>query len=491
MDQMNHIKQYFAFSFIALACLSSLGYGQNATSNIQGLAKLSVDAANPTNPVAVGDNDSRVNLYKNIVSFGAKGDGATDNTAALQNAINAGFAMMLPEGTFNFSGTLTLKKDSIIMGVGKKSILRYTGTGAALREPIGSYSGGYDNLKLMNFTLTTNSASQSGIELTNNYQVTISGVFIDGATVGFRTAGLHIIGGTNATNSAIIRVIDGEIWLCVGDGIRISGPGGAAGLWIERNHITGNGLGINQVLPQGAWPSTNIHINNNVIEANYQGAIRAQVLYASSIRGNYFENIDGSNATMVRIGENGYAQGLDISENLFGGKKAEFNIDMNGPADISGAIRNNVFAGASVSAIRVNMARSLVIENNTLETATVPKLVTLGANAKSVWIKDQNGSSYLAGSSAAQPNLTLGGSLVLGSQASVVGAAGVVESRSANGSAYASHTALAFRQSTGPSWTSGAGSPSGTCKLGSLYSRTDGGVKSTLYICEPTGWVGK
>lgn len=323
--------------------------------------------------------------------------------------------------------------------------------------------------------------------------MTINGVFIDGATVGFRTAGIHIIGGTKATNSAIIRVIDGEIWLCVGDGIRISGPGGAVGLWIERNHITGNDLGVNQVIPQGAWPSTNIHINNNnnVIEANYQGAIQAQVLYASSIRGNYFENIDGSNATMVRIAENGYAQRLDISENLFGGKKAQFNIDMNGPADVTGTIRNNVIAGASVSAIRVNTARGLVIENNTLETGTVPKLVTLGANAKSVWVMDQNGGSYQASASTAQPNLTLGCALVLGTQASVIGAGGAVESRAANGAAYATHTALAFRQSAGPSWASGAGARTGTCKLGSLYSRTDGGVKSTLYICEPSGWVGK
>jgi hypothetical protein len=487
----NKIKQAVAGSLFALICFTSLVYGQSATSAIPGIAKLSVDAANSSSPIAVGDNDARVNQYKNIISFGAKNDGTTDNTMALQSAINAGFAVMVPEGIFNFSGTLTLKKDSIIVGVGKKSILRYTGAGAAMREPVGSYSGGYDNLKLMNFTLTTNSASLSGIELTNNYQVTINGVFIDGATVGFRTAGIHIIGGTNATNSAIIRVTDGEIWLCVGDGIRISGPGGAAGLWIERNHITGNGLGVNQVIPQGAWPSTNIHINNNVIEANYQGAIQAQVLYASSIRGNYFENIDGSNATMVRIAENGYAQGVDISENLFGGKKAQFNIDMNGPADVTGTIRNNVFAGASVSAIRVNTARGLVIENNTLETGTVPKLVTLGANAKSVWIMDQNGGSYQASASTAQPNLTLGGALVLGTQASVIGAGGAVESRAANGAAYAAHTALAFRQSAGPSWASGAGAPTGTCKLGSLYSRTDGGVKSTLYICEPSGWVGK
>ncbi|HMD99572.1 MAG TPA: hypothetical protein VKM93_19865 [Terriglobia bacterium] len=46
---------------------------------------------------------------------------------------------------------------------------------------------------------------------------------------------------------------------------------------------------------------------------------------------------------------------------------------------------------------------------------------------------------------------------------------------------------------TNVSWTLGAGAPSGACAVGSLYSRTDGGPGSTLYVCEgPSGtWAGK
>ena len=88
----------------------------------------------------------------------------------------------------------------------------------AMREPQGAYQGGYDNLKLMNFTLTTNSSSQTGIELTNNYQVTMSGVFIDGATMGSHwlvkfgkpvdaaTAQRH-----KASIQSILNRIDGEM----------------------------------------------------------------------------------------------------------------------------------------------------------------------------------------------------------------------------------------------------------------------------------------
>lgn len=480
---------------VAIVCSllfsSSWGLAQDASSHNKGLTKLTAEPANPSEPIAAGDNDPRLNVYRNIVALGAIGDGATDNSAALQKAINSGHAVMIPEGKFHFSQTLTLKKDSIIVGVGRKSVLCYTGAGAALQEPVGSYTGGYDNLKLINFTLTTNSASQAGIELTNNYQVTLSGLFIDGALNGFRTAGIHIIGSTPYTNSAIVRIVDGEIWFCAGDGIRISGPGGGAGIWIERNHVSGNAIGVNQIIPEGRYPATNFQIKNNVIEGNTQGAIQAEVLHASSITGNYFENSDGNSTVPVRIANRGYAQGLNISENLFGGKGAPYNIDMNGPADVTGVIANNMFGGASVAAIRANNARGLVIENNTLEPGTVPTVVILGAGSRSVWIKDFNNASYVSGAGSTQPNLTVGGRVIVGGSASLKGNGNMLETRTGDGNAYAPHAALYFKQAAGPTWTSGAAMPAGACATGSLFTRTNGGSKTTLYVCEGGVWVGK
>jgi hypothetical protein len=46
---------------------------------------------------------------------------------------------------------------------------------------------------------------------------------------------------------------------------------------------------------------------------------------------------------------------------------------------------------------------------------------------------------------------------------------------------------------SGPTWTSGMGAPTSACVVGSIYSRSDGGAGSTLYVCEgPSGsWSGK
>lgn len=40
-------------------------------------------------------------------------------------------------------------------------------------------------------------------------------------------------------------------------------------------------------------------------------------------------------------------------------------------------------------------------------------------------------------------------------------------------------------------WTQGAGAPVGACTTGSLYSRTDGGAATSLYVCESSAWVAK
>jgi hypothetical protein len=68
------------------------------------------------------------NEYINVKTYGAVGDGVTDDTAAIQNAINAnaGKSIFFPQGTYDISGTLTITSaDTLLVGTGySTSIIR-------------------------------------------------------------------------------------------------------------------------------------------------------------------------------------------------------------------------------------------------------------------------------------------------------------------------------------------------------------------------------
>jgi hypothetical protein len=49
--------------------------------------------------------------YKNVRDFGARGDGETDDTAAIQAAVNQGGNIVFPSGTYNISSPIIISGD--------------------------------------------------------------------------------------------------------------------------------------------------------------------------------------------------------------------------------------------------------------------------------------------------------------------------------------------------------------------------------------------
>lgn len=73
-----------------------------------------------------------------------------------------------------------------------------------------------------------------------------------------------------------------------------------------------------------------------------------------------------------------------------------------------------------------------------------------------------------------------------------------LDSKTANyASSYLADKFYLNSMDNGPFWSGGAGSPEGavTAPIGSIYSRTDGGASTTMYVKESgtgnTGWVAK
>ncbi len=124
----------------------------------------------------------------NIISEGADPTGVNDSTTAIQNAVNKGGLVYIPEGNFSVSGTLTSSSDVSIVGGGKTSKITFTGTGGlSFDQP-----SGQNNVSVKNLFIT--SSSNSAIAITQS---------VSGHAVHFNFSDLYINAPTTSTNFAI------------------------------------------------------------------------------------------------------------------------------------------------------------------------------------------------------------------------------------------------------------------------------------------------
>jgi len=76
-------------------------------------------------------NSSNVNSFKTVKDYGAKGDGKTDDTKAIQAAIDSRNEVIFERGTYLIKSPLIFKERILISG--KKAQITYTGNDAAIK----------------------------------------------------------------------------------------------------------------------------------------------------------------------------------------------------------------------------------------------------------------------------------------------------------------------------------------------------------------------
>ena len=150
--------------------------------------------------------------FVNVKSYGAVGDGTTDDTAAIQAAVNASDGVFFPSGTYKVTSPVTLKANNTVFGEGASSVIFY----AAVSPP--NSQGAF--------------FAKSGSSTTYIDNITICDLKFLGqvATLGFSEF-VHLISLNGVRNCVVERcVIEGFR----GDGIYIgSGDTGAE----ERHNI--------------------------------------------------------------------------------------------------------------------------------------------------------------------------------------------------------------------------------------------------------------
>lgn len=110
----------------------------------------------------------------NVKAYGATGDGTTDDTSAIQAAINAvpssGGTVLLPAGNYIISTTLTIDKDGTML----------TGTGAASVIRTSNSALGIDVIKIGNGSTTRAHCGIRDLRITANSQKTAGrGIHLD------------------------------------------------------------------------------------------------------------------------------------------------------------------------------------------------------------------------------------------------------------------------------------------------------------------------
>jgi hypothetical protein len=163
---------------------------------------------------AVNDLDTRVSakvdkatLLANVKDYGAVGDGSTDDTTAIQAAINAKGAVYLPPGTYQVTSTLSVPSGMAqqFSMVGENAVgvtINYTGSGVFLKMDPSTTPGvstRREYWKLASLYIVGPGSGVSGtigLLLNNALLGSISDVYVSAFETGVKFDGLQLVNDT-------------------------------------------------------------------------------------------------------------------------------------------------------------------------------------------------------------------------------------------------------------------------------------------------------
>ena len=299
-----------------------------AVQTTTGAVNAAIVAYDPPFTGGVATNvEDKLAQYVSVKDFGAVGDGVTDDSAAIQAAIDAAYSVYIPSGTY-LTDTLTLRSGTTLHGDGNTSILKQQGVLASsyglLFADAGSSSTYVTNISINKIQIL-GLVSTSGFDQFAHL-ISFNGVryvdISDCLIKGFQGDGIYLGSGVSAGVERHNRNVN--IRNCVIDGV---------------NNDNRNGISIvdgDEVLIQG---NTFINCTRNTMPGCIDIEPDANVFHvARNIRilNNFFENC---------LGNVGYI-GLILSAATFTNQPKNF------------VIANNVFQGSSTGIAFSNTATS-------------------------------------------------------------------------------------------------------------------------------------
>lgn len=302
---------------------------------------------------------NRISDVLSVMDFGAVGDGATDDSAALnaaftQAALTSGTLLIIPPATYGIKSTLTIGNNFSILAGKYVTILALTGMTAMANVGTAGSTDAQTGYKgsMTGLSWNCNSLSTDGIHLGSVSPVT--NVYANGYRFGSDKV-LNCPGsGVTVGGNAWMDEFDGLVAMRNGNGIHLMpGPTGGANIAFYSSNFSDNAVGLNIApIPNIAGSESAVYVYGSSFGDNTSWAIRNgdttldASLYAAqlfscfgclieqptnwlsndgmaSFYGSYFQNGSGS-GTLGWLIQNGGVLNINGGRVSNGGKGATF-----------------------------------------------------------------------------------------------------------------------------------------------------------------------
>lgn len=281
--------------------------------------------------------------------FGAKGDGVSDDTVAIQNAIdslNNGGTIYFPKGEYLIEKTIYLKSNIRLMGDSANTILKKETAGNAF-DATNLHNISVESLNVEN---TNNGGIFFKFKGTNN--IYISNINIKGIGNVAYTEGISIREGDNAT--IVNSYFKGTTGHCVAVGTNTLSPVGKCENITVDNCIfedfgtIDGGMGIDVsggVYPDGSFEEVkNVRISNSTFKNGNSNGLKIQIVKDLIFTSNVVEG--NADIGVVLNAQNTLLKNIVVSDNIFSANGVHINLMSHGttvPENIIISIKNNTF----------------------------------------------------------------------------------------------------------------------------------------------------
>ena len=410
-------------------------------------------------------------LYESVSvkDFGAVGDGVTDDTAAIQLALASGAKhIIFPNAIYKIASTLTISRstsDSVLID-GCGSTLSYSGSGVAVQ--IGDGLDGFEYSKLCNLTIASSTATTL--------------MHITGEDVAFSVFENIRFDGVDLASGSVVH------------GLLIQGNRTYFNIFNECNFLKCDyGVSINYDHDSASWNAASNTSNASRFDNCSFNYLRIGGAYIGGSVGNSFNNLEFTNNNQVNYFYDVELKrnGATISKsNSFEGRFESHSV--NGGIEIrigDGCVNNYI-----LMLVQVNISFETALDEHQQVIAFAggnPNISAEGLLCDYIASSHSNGVFRFTSQSGQYlyyADVGLYPTATDHNKFSI----GYSLTQAFKDGWFAGKVNIA-----GSDFLSGAGTPEGsvTAPVGSLYTRTDGGSGTTLYVKESgagnTGWVAK